>query len=258
MDTTFKYLRSAFLDNIEMFTSENEKDYFPFHLHDYYCISLITKGTEALETQASTYYATTGTISVTQVNEAHKNYSVDQSGYSYQTIYVTPDLLKYFNDGIPVHGLERVIEDRKTIGLISDLFKDSLTNLTTIETAIKSLTQYSKPIQQEKIYSFDLMDELIADAGFNKLTLDLVARHFCMSKYHFIRRFKRSKGITPQAYIMLRRLENAKKMLFKGDEIKTVAFINGFYDATHLNTAFKRYFGINAFAIKNSNIIHQD
>jgi AraC-like DNA-binding protein len=258
MNTTFKYLRSAFLDNIEMFTSENENDYFPFHLHDYYCVSLITKGTEALETQTSTYYATTGTISVTQANEAHKNYSVDPSGYSYQTIYVTPDLLKHYNGGIPVLGLERIIENKETIGLISDLFKDSLTDLTTIETAIKSLTQYSKPIHKEKIYSFDLMDELIADAGFNKITLDIVARHFCMSKYHFIRRFKRSKGITPQAYIMLRRLENAKKMLFKGDEIKTVAFMNGFYDATHLNTAFKRYFGINAFAMKNSNIIHKD
>lgn len=258
MNSTFKYLRSAFLDNIEMFTSENEKDYFPFHLHDYYCVSLITKGTEALETQTSTYYATTGTISVTQANEAHKNYSVDQSGYSYQTIYVTPDLLKYYNDGIPVKGLERVIENERTVNLISNLFSNSLTDLTTIETAIKSLTQYSKPIQQERIYSFDLIDELIANAGFNKLTIDNVARQFCMSKYHFIRRFKKSKGITPQAYIMLRRLEKAKKMLFKGDDIKTIAFMNGFYDATHLNTAFKRFFGISAFMLKNSNIIHRD
>lgn len=241
-----------------MFTSEDEMDYFPFHLHDYYCISLITKGTEALQTQTSTYYATTGSISVTQANEVHRNSSVDQSGYSYQTLYLTPELLRHYNNGRPVHSLERVIENTQTVTLLSNLFKSEITDLTAIELAIRSLTQYSQAEKQERIYSFDLMDELIANAGFNKLTLDMVASQFCMSKYHFIRSFKKAKGVTPQAYIVLRRLENAKKMLFEGEEIKLVAFLNGFYDATHLNTAFKRYFGINAFAMKNSNIIHQN
>jgi AraC-like DNA-binding protein len=188
----------------------------------------------------------------------HRNSAVDESGYSYQTVYLTPDLLRHYNNGTPIYRLERVIEDTQTVSLISNLFKSEVTDLKTIELAISSLTQYSQVKKQERIYSFDLMDELIASAGFNKLTLDMVASKFCMSKYHFIRSFKKAKGITPQAYIMLRRLENAKKMLFAGEEIKLVAFLNGFYDATHLNTAFKRYFGINAFAMKNSNIIHQD
>ena len=257
MAPTFKYQRFAFLDNIEMFTSENETDYFPFHLHDYYCISLITRGTESLQTQASTHYALTGSISVTQANEVHRNGSVDQSGYSYQTIYLNPDLLRYYNNGRPVHNLERVIENKQTVNLISNLFENDLSSLATLGLAIQSLIQHSCTIKQEKSYSFDLMDELIANAGFNRLSLDWVAKQFCMSKYHFIRRFKSAKGITPQVYVMLRRLENAKNMLFNGEEIKTAAFMNGFYDATHLNTAFKRYFGINALAIKNSNIIHQ-
>lgn len=221
-------MRSAFLDNIEMFTSENETDYFPFHLHDYYCISLITKGTEVLQTQASTYYATTGSISVTQANEVHRNSSVDESGYSYQTIYVNPDLLRHYNNGRPVNHLERVIENRQIVSAISNLFKEDASNLAAIVLAVSNLTGYAQIIRQEKIYSFDLIDELIADAGFNKLSLDWMARQFCMSKYHFIRRFKSARGITPQAYVMIRRLESAKKMLFDGEEIKTVAFINGF------------------------------
>jgi AraC-like DNA-binding protein len=84
----------------------------------------------------------------------------------------------------------------------------------------------------------------------------MMAGYFCMSKYHFIRRFKEACGITPMVYVALQRLENAKKMLLHGEEIKSAALLNGFYDATHLDRAFKRYFGINALSIKNSKIIH--
>jgi len=45
---SFDFTRLAILDNIELFSSENEHNYFPFHFHDYYCVSLITSGTELL------------------------------------------------------------------------------------------------------------------------------------------------------------------------------------------------------------------
>jgi AraC-like DNA-binding protein len=99
------------------------------------------------------------------------------------------------------------------------------------------------------------MDEFIASVGSNRLSLDVMASHYCMSKYHFIRRFKEARGITPMVYVVLQRLENAKKMLLHGEDVKIAALLNGFYDASHLDTAFKRYFGINALSLKNSIII---
>jgi AraC-like DNA-binding protein len=254
--SSFKYLRYSFLDNIEMFISKNETAYFPFHLHDFFCISLITNGTERLQTQNAIYYAVAGTISVTQANEVHKNSSLNDSGYSYQTIYVNPDLLKYYNNGKKVTDLERIIVDREIISLFNTLFKNENIIFRTVEQIIKRLLIYTQRNRREKIPSFDLMDELITLAGPNRLSLDMMASHFCMSKYHFIRRFKEASGITPQVYVALQRLVNAKKMLLQGEEIKSAAFLNGFYDATHMNSAFKRYFGINALSIKNSNIIH--
>jgi len=241
-----------------MFISKNEAAYFPFHLHDYYCISLITNGTERLETQNATYFATTGTISVTQANEVHKNSSLNDFGYSYQTIYVNPDLLSYYNNGKKVTGLQRVIQNEEIANLFSLHFDNEKIVFNTAEKIIKGLLLYdqSNACNPEKTLSMELIDDLIASAGMDRLSLDMMASHFCMSKYHFIRRFKASIGITPQVYVALQRLENAKKMLLNGEEIKSAALLNGFYDSTHLDTAFKRYFGINAVSIKNSNIIH--
>ena len=241
-----------------MFISKNEAAYFPFHLHDYFCISLITNGTERLETQNATYFATTGTISVTQANEVHKNSSLNDFGYSYQTMYVNPDLLSYYNNGKKVTGLQRVIQNDEIANLFSLHFNNETVVFNTTEKIIKGLLIYdqSNICNTEKTPWINLIDDLIASAGINRLSLDMMASHFCMSKYHFIRRFKATIGITPQVYVALQRLENAKKMLLHGEEIKVAALLNGFYDATHLDTAFKRYFGINALSIKNSNIIH--
>lgn len=79
-----EYKRLNILDNLELFSSENENDYFPFHYHDFYCISLITKGTEILNNQEQEFIAPAGTISVTELNEVHRNYSLAGPGYSYR------------------------------------------------------------------------------------------------------------------------------------------------------------------------------
>lgn len=241
-----------------MFSSEDETAYFPFHLHDYFCLSLITKGTELLQTQSAKYYAVAGTLSITQANEAHRNRSLDDSGYSYRTIYIHPELLRYYNDGREVNYLQRVIEDREIAGLFESLAEDQTDAVKTLEQIIKKLLLYRRAHSRQKKYSLDLMDDLIASAGVNRLSLDRMADCFCMSKYHFIRRFKETNGITPQVYVVLQRLKNAKKMLLQGEEIKSAAFLSGFYDPTHLNVAFKRYFGVTPLSVKNSNIIHSD
>jgi AraC-like DNA-binding protein len=256
MASSFQYKKCSFLDNIELFVSEQETEYFPFHLHDYYCISLITKGIEQLQTRERAFFAPTGSISITQANEVHKNSSVDESGYSYKTCYINPELLRFFNDGKGITQLERVIDDAHLFSIINNLFGNEKVSVPDFEIALKKLAGFATNEKSGNSLSFDLIDELIEITPFIPISLDWLSKQFCMSKFHFARVFKNARGISPQAYIMMQRLKKAKKMLLAGEEIKTVAFLNGFYDSTHLNAALKRYFGINAFSLKNSNIIH--
>jgi AraC-like DNA-binding protein len=255
MGSSFQNKQYAFLDNIELFSSEDETEYFPFHFHDYYCISLITKGTEHLQTFAGNYYATAGTISVTQANEVHKNSSVDTSGYSYKTCYVNPEVLKHYNGREKVVQLQRIIEDRSLFTAFNDLFLYEGAGPEGFQKALKSLALYAKDEEVVTLSSFELIDELAESIPYVPINLDWLCKQFCMSKFHFARMFKNAKGISPQAYIMLKRLKNAKKMLLAGEELKSVSFLTGFYDTAHLNTAFKRFFGITLSMIKNSNNI---
>lgn len=243
---SFEFRRINHFDNIELFSSENENAYFPFHYHDFYCVSLITSGTEILKNTEQEFIAPSGTISITQLNEVHRNYSLSDNGYSYKTIYLNPDILRYYNNGKPVNALERVIYDKQLFQSLFLLFNNSNASLQLWEESFKALARYVVQPYQKNIWatSFSLIDEIIELYPDKPINTDWLCRKFCMSKFHFIREFKKAKGVTPQTYIMLYRLAKAKKMLIENAPLKDIAYLNGFCDPSHFTNSFKKYFGI--------------
>jgi len=243
---SFGFTRLAVLDNIELFSSENERDYFPFHFHDYYCVSLITKGTELLHNTRQEFIAPAGTISITQANEVHRNYALSEAGYSYKTIYVNPDVLAWFNDGKKVLALDRVIEDRQLFAGLQSLFNQDTPKAAALESPLKQLARYSSiPFEGNSLEGyFDKIDEIIEMGAEQPIDTTWLGCRFRMSKYHFIRSFKQAKGIPPQAYIMLYKLAKTKKLLLEGWPVADIVLKFGFHDHSHYTNSFKKYFGV--------------
>jgi len=243
---SFEFSRLAILDNIELFSSENEHDYFPFHFHDYYCISLITNGTELLHNTHQEFIAPVGTISVTQANEVHRNYALSDLGYSYKTIYVNPDVLAYFNQGRKVPALDRVIYDQQLFNKMQLLFNKTVQEPALWESVVSHLARYAaRPYEGHRMERyFDKIDEIIGQSPHKPIDTAWLGGKFQMSKYHFIRSFKQAKGITPQAYIMLHKLTKTKKLLLEGMPLADIADEFGFHDNSHFTNSFKKYFGI--------------
>lgn len=65
----------------------------------------------------------------------------------------------------------------------------------------------------------------------------------CISKFHFVRRFTATLGITPHRYQLLLRLSQAKAMLREGAGITQIAHGVGFADHSHLNRSFRTLLG---------------
>ncbi len=243
---SFDFKRITQFDNTELFSSEDENDYFPFHFHDYFCVSLITNGTEILKNTEQEFIAPAGSISITQANEVHRNFSLGESGYSYKTIYVNPDVLRYFNNGNKIEMLERVIYDKPLFQQFVKLFETPAGSNHLWEDCFRELAnRAADPLDKMRWSStFCLIDEIIETHPNKPIDTNWLARKFCMSKFHFIREFKKAKGVTPQAYIMLYRLGKAKKMLLTDAPLTDIAYLNGFCDPSHFTNSFKKYFGI--------------
>lgn len=77
-----------------------------------------------------------------------------------------------------------------------------------------------------------------------KLSLDDIARHFKMSKYHFCRSFKEQLNTTPFDYIKAKKIEIAKKMLiYTNDSVSDISNYLCFYDQGYFSNVFKSVVG---------------
>ncbi|WP_255263621.1 helix-turn-helix transcriptional regulator [Pseudomonas aegrilactucae] len=84
---------------------------------------------------------------------------------------------------------------------------------------------------------------LMADTLDRKLELDELAQRAGLSKYHFVRSFKKATGLAPLQYHMQLRLIEARRCLRAGVHPLDVAARLGFYDQSHFINSFRRVMG---------------
>lgn len=87
------------------------------------------------------------------------------------------------------------------------------------------------------------VDELIADGIADGPTLAALADATGYSKAHFVRLFRRATGTSPHRYVLLRRLEQARRLIETSAlPLAEVASATGFASQSHLNSAFVRFY----------------
>lgn len=73
-----------------------------------------------------------------------------------------------------------------------------------------------------------------------RLPLAELAREAGMSRYHLIRAFRAGTGLTPHAYQLDQRINQARRLLRAGGVLADVALQLGFADQSHFQRAFKQ------------------
>lgn len=80
---------------------------------------------------------------------------------------------------------------------------------------------------------------------YDKITLDEIANEVGLSKFHFVREFKKATGMTLITYINSIRCLHAKKLLLNGElSIHEVAFKCGFDNNSYFSKTFKKHIGV--------------
>ncbi|WP_116121447.1 AraC family transcriptional regulator [Paraburkholderia sp. BL6669N2] len=93
--------------------------------------------------------------------------------------------------------------------------------------------------------------ELIDNNLSGAVSLAFLAMECGMSANHFARSFKQSVGIAPHRWLLLRRVEMAKRLLERGSmSISEIASLAGFADQSHLTRVFYKGVGMTPRAWK--------
>lgn len=91
------------------------------------------------------------------------------------------------------------------------------------------------------------------------LPIDFLATRIFLSKYHFIRLFKKEVGYTPHEYILMSRI-NAAMLALKtsSSSIKDIALDYGFTSESSFCTTFKRFVGMTPLTYRLSHDATED
>jgi AraC-like DNA-binding protein len=82
------------------------------------------------------------------------------------------------------------------------------------------------------------------DALADKITLDALAEHAGLDKFHLVRAFRAEVGLPPYEYLTHVRIARAKQLLERGVLVAEAAQAVGLYDESQLHRHFRRIIGV--------------
>jgi AraC-like DNA-binding protein len=254
-----KFFKSSILDNIELLESTISNHSFPTHFHDTFCISLIKNGVF----NENEVTATTGSILISNPNEIHCNTVQTDNRYSVSTIYVNENIVSYLTKNKAVFTSKVITNSviAKQFLTVENNFlsKNLEASLSTfLNNLVNKYATTDVLLEPEKNKSIFEVEEYINQNLMNKIKLSVLSKIADLDEFKLIRMFKKNKGLTPFEYIVIKRIEYAKKLLLTSMSLVHIALDVGFYDQSVFSNYFKKYTGLTPAQYKKSCNILQD
>jgi AraC-like DNA-binding protein len=229
------------------------------HRHDTYAIGVTDSGVQVFDYRGAARASLPGQVVVLHPDEAHDGRAGTAAGFGYRIVYVEPS-----------HIAEALGALRGRPGPLP-FVRDVVS--TSVELARAVREAFASDLESLAVDSLvvDLAEGLMAAArgggqppASRRAEAALVrrARQFMgaertrvvhsaelervtgLSRYDLVRQFKVVCGTTPHRYLLMRRLELARRQIHLGRPLADVACEVGFADQAHFTRVFKRAFGL--------------
>ncbi|CCH49152.1 AraC family transcriptional regulator [Pseudodesulfovibrio piezophilus] len=261
-ENSFIFRHSSHLAGVTALNAVMSDFSYEKHAHQELAIGVTLSGRQDFFCRGCWFQSPPGTILLFNPEDAHDGNPGNHDALKYTMLYLHQDEI------VPLfHAIGK--EENASLRLPETLFRDrilrshilSLSHLISLQSGarmeqesllyeiVKRLTQrlgHYQPDQwsERKDTLLLRVKEYILENLEQDLSIDELCGVATMSKYHFIRLFRRQFGITPHQYVLSARINRARRALEDGGAPSTVAHMSGFTDVSHLNRRFKRIHGI--------------
>lgn len=246
-------------DDVLVVSALRTRHAYPKHTHDAFCFGVMYDGAQDSAYGRKHRVTEAGDVMLVNPGEVHDGLPLGDGGRSFRTIYVEPDLVYEAarEAGVATdNNLEvapSAARDRELVGIIDALhrgYRSSEGRLGTDGLLVALLCRIVRHHGTERVAerfnasaAVALAQQVLADDPLADHNLDDLAVLCGLSKFHFLRSFKRAYGLSPYAYLMQRRLQRGMVYLRCGESVAQAGLAAGFYDQSHFTRHFKKTYG---------------
>ncbi|SLN53325.1 AraC family transcriptional regulator [Oceanibacterium hippocampi] len=271
-DESARYWRVPALDHLECLSATFRRHSYSPHVHETFVVGIIEQGVEQFDIAGTTWRARPGDLVMVNPDTLHDGKPATDY-YRYRMLYPTEQLLRGIADEIGLNAAPRfetpVVHDPVTwrqVGLLHRMLEagdDALAQESlTLAVLGGLLGRHTGRLDDAPPARAPAMLERVRErmeAEYARpLALGELAATAGLSRYHLIRAFRRSYGVTPHLYLTARRLRAARALIVAGTPLAEAALGAGFADQSHLNRLFKAWYGVTPGQFRRgSNIVQE-
>lgn len=254
-----RFWRDSDLGGLELRFSRYDQACFEDHVHDTYSVGIIQGGTTRAMLRGKPASPRPGQVVLIEPEEVHTCNPVEGSGWAYRMFYADKQWFRTIagdlageDQGLPAFTAP-VVDDPELFTALRELARTIEEEGDLLEKQSAAIHAFSLVLQRhcavvplagvQERQAVRVAKALLEARLAENVSLDELAEHCGLSRYHLLREFKRATGFPPHAWRTQMRIQAARRMLSSGMSITDVALETGFADQSHFSTTFKKVIG---------------
>ncbi|UVK43221.1 AraC family transcriptional regulator [Mesorhizobium sp. AR07] len=228
---------------------------FDLHRHDTYAIGVTLHGVQTFRYLGATRHSLPGQIIVLHPDELHDGGAGTEDGLRYRMLYLEPSLMLDCLGGASLPFVrEGVVTDAAFRGTLlsalgpleeelDELFVDDfLAQL--MQSLNRHAGQPAKPMTRTAWRAAMLARDYLTDNLARPVRSDELEAITGLDRYALSRHFRAAFSTSPHRFLVMRRLQSARRMIAAGEPLAQIAIEAGFNDQSHFIRQFKKAFGM--------------
>ncbi len=227
---------------------------YDMHRHDTYAIGHTLAGVQSFHYRRGLRNSLPGGTIVLHPDEAHDGQAGTEAGFRYRMVYVEPALIQEILGGRPLPFIRDGISDDPRLHAASAaLLQDAGERLDPLQEddalyelahALCAAEGRGTGRRAPDYAAADRARHYIHASLDQAITLDDLARAAGTDRWSLSRDFRALFGTSPYRYVMLRRLDLARRLIAAGRPLAQAAADAGFTDQSHLTRRHVQAYGM--------------
>jgi AraC-like DNA-binding protein len=240
---------------IERIEAHFHGDAFDLHRHDTYAIGVTLSGVQRFHYRGAVRHSLPGQVIVLHPDELHDGGAGTEDGLRYRILYLEPSLLLDCLGGAPLPFVrDAVVSDPTLRGTLLSALTPLDEELDELFVAdfVAQLAQHlrrhagqpAKSTGKTGWRAAALARDYLEENAERPVRSDELETITGLDRYALSRHFRATYATSPHRFLLMRRLQRARRMIEAGEPLAEIAAGAGFSDQSHFNRHFKKAFGL--------------